>query len=73
MTSASITYVITVVGHLDQHWFTWLDGVDIAHEPNGTTVLAVRTADQAQLHGTLAVLRDMGAEISALHSDRAAS
>ncbi len=61
-----MTYAIRVEGHLDEHWSGWLGGLDMARDDDGTTTVTV--ADQAQLHGVLAGLRDMGAVISELRT-----
>ena len=61
-----IRYEITVAGHLDDHWSHRLGGLDIAHSGDGTSVLSGRLADQAQLHGVLSGLRDIGVDLLAL-------
>ena len=75
MTTAATTYVIRVDGHLDDHWSTWLGGLDITRHDDGTTTVTVTHADQAQLHGVLAGLRDIGAvliELTTTAGDRLA-
>jgi RimJ/RimL family protein N-acetyltransferase len=59
-------YAIRVEGHLDDHWSAWLGALDLARDADGATTIEV--ADQAQLHGVLAGLRDIGAVISELHA-----
>jgi hypothetical protein len=54
------TYEFRVGGHLDGHWTTALGGLDVEHNPDGTSTLTGDVADQAQLHGILARLRDIG-------------
>lgn len=71
MNTAPTTYVIRVLGHLDDHWSAWLGDPDITRENDGTTTLTVSNADQAQLHGLLAGLRDIGAVITELRSTNA--
>jgi hypothetical protein len=44
---------IYIKGHLDQNWQEWLEGLEIAHEEDGTSHLAGRLADQAALYGVL--------------------
>ncbi len=56
-------YEIVVDGHLDDHWSTWLAGLVITRNDDGTTTVAGPVADQAQLHGVLAGLRDIGATL----------
>ena len=60
MTTKRDTYVIRVGGHLDDHWAAWLGAAELTRDDDGTTVLTVAVADQAQLHGVLAGLRDAG-------------
>jgi hypothetical protein len=57
------TYTIRVDGHLDDHWSSWLDGLTITHECDGTSTLTCPAVDQAQLYGVLAALRDIGATL----------
>lgn len=59
-THAPVRYEIRVVGHLDDHWSTWFDGLAISHEEDGTTALRGAVTDQAELHGLLAKVRDLG-------------
>jgi len=61
-------YVIRVEGHLNEHWSGRLGGLTITHNSDGTTTLTGRLADQAQLHGTLTGLRDIGATLLDLHA-----
>jgi hypothetical protein len=58
-----VTYAIRVDGHLDDHWCAWFDGLTLARHSDGTSTLTGPVADQAQLHGTLARLRDIGATL----------
>jgi hypothetical protein len=53
-------YAIRLRGHLDQRWSEWLDGLQISHAADGTTLLRGRVGDQAALHGLLHKLRDLG-------------
>jgi RimJ/RimL family protein N-acetyltransferase len=62
--SAHTTYVIRVDGHLDDHWSTWLGELDITRDRDGGSTVTVPVADQAQLHGVLAGLRDIGAVLT---------
>jgi hypothetical protein len=66
MNTVPTTYTIRVEGHLDDHWSAWLGGLDITRDDDGATTVTVQVADQAQLHGVLAGLRDIGAVISEL-------
>jgi hypothetical protein len=66
MNTAPTTYTIRVDGHLDDHWSAWLGELDMTRNDHGTTTIAALIADQAQLHGVLARLRDIGAVITEL-------
>jgi RimJ/RimL family protein N-acetyltransferase len=68
MNTAPTTYAIRVHGHLDDHWSAWLGEPDITREHDGTTTITASIADQAQLHGVLAGLRDIGAVITELRA-----
>jgi hypothetical protein len=65
---APTTYAIRVDGHLDDHWSAWLGDLDMARHDDATTTIIVSVADQAQLHGVLARLRDIGAAIIELRT-----
>ena len=67
-TTETRTYEFRVDGHLDDHWSAWLDDLTLARHGDGTTTLAGPMADQAQLHGLLARLRDMGATLMSVHT-----
>ena len=56
-------YEIRVVGHLDDRWASWFADLTIACYADGTCTLTGEVADQAQLHGVLARLRDLGATL----------
>jgi hypothetical protein len=53
-------YQIRVDGHLDHHWAAWFGDLTLTHEDDGTTSLAGLVSDQAQLHGLLTKVRDLG-------------
>ncbi len=65
------TYAIRVDGHLDDHWSAWLGRSDLTRDDDGTTTLTVSVADQAQLHGVLAGLRDIGAVLTEVRTTSA--
>ncbi len=44
---------IRVQGHLDPSWQEWLEGLEIVHEEEGTSLLSGVLADQAALYGVL--------------------
>ncbi len=62
------TYAIRVDGHLDDHWSAWLGELDMTRNDDGTTTITAQIADQAQLHGLFAGLRDIGAVITELRT-----
>lgn len=66
MTSEPAAYAFTVQGHLDEHWATWLGDVTLTHLDDGTSTLVGPIADQAELHGLLAKLRDLGIALIAV-------
>lgn len=68
MTVAGRTYTIRVEGHLDDHWSGRLGGLVITRDRAGTSTLTGPIADQAQLHGVLAGLRDIGAVLIDFHA-----
>lgn len=66
-------YELRVEGHLDSHWSGFLGsavlgGLSLRHEDDGTSTLTCPVADQAQLHGLLAGLRDIGASLLSLRT-----
>lgn len=63
-------YEIRLAGHLDQHWSTWFAGLSLVREDNGTTTLRGMVADQAELHGLLARVRDLGLTLLSVTSDQ---
>jgi RimJ/RimL family protein N-acetyltransferase len=74
MNAAATAYTIRVQGHLDDHWAAWLGGLAMRRDDDGATTITVQGADQAQLHGVLTGLRDLGAVISELRTtDRPSS
>jgi RimJ/RimL family protein N-acetyltransferase len=57
-----------VAGHLDDHWSTVLGDLTLVRLGDGTTLLSGPVVDQAQLHGVLARVRDLGVPLLALHA-----
>jgi hypothetical protein len=58
--AAPACYEIRVDGHLDEHWSTWFGGLTLTREADGTTTLRGVVTDQAELHGLLTKVRDLG-------------
>ncbi len=53
-------YEIRIEGHLETRWAAWFEGMTLTHAVDGTSALTGVIADQAQLHGLLQKLRDLG-------------
>jgi len=59
-------YELRVGGHLDEHWSAWFGGLTLHRADDGTTTLRGAVTDQAELHGLLAKIRDLGAPLLAV-------
>lgn len=57
---APTSYQLRVLGHLDAHWSGWFGDLTLTQEDDGTTTLAGEVTDQAELHGLLMKIRDLG-------------
>lgn len=66
---APTSYRLRVDGHLDAHWSPWFAGLTLTPEGDGTTSLTGVVADQAQLHGLLAKVRDLGVTLLSVQAD----
>ena len=64
-----MNYRIRIKGHLDLHWQDWLAGLQIVHEPSGTTLLSGFLSDQAALFGILLKLDRLGLILLSLDAD----
>ena len=53
-------YAIRLAGHLDPRWEAWFDGLSVAYDGDGSTVISGPITDQAALHGLLTRVRDLG-------------
>jgi hypothetical protein len=53
-------YQLRVDGHLDAHWSVWFGDLTLTHEWDSTTSLTAVVSDQAELHGLLMKIRDLG-------------
>ena len=62
-TATPYGYLLRVVGHLDRHWRSRFGDLELTHHDDGTSTLAGPVADQSQLYGLLAGLRDIGATL----------
>jgi hypothetical protein len=63
-----IRYELRVLGHLDLHWSTWFTGLTLTQEADGTTSLCGVVTDQAELHGLIAKVRDLGVTLLSVTS-----
>ena len=55
-----MVYQIRIKGHLGREWTDWFEGLTIALEDNGETLLTGLVVDQAALFGLLRKVRDVG-------------
>jgi hypothetical protein len=53
---------IKVLGHLDEKWGDWFDGMEITHE-NDNTILSGIVRDEASIHGILNQIRDLNLKL----------
>lgn len=53
-------YRLRVEGHLDDHWSGWFGALAMTRDPDGTTSITGPVVDQAELHGLLTRIRDLG-------------
>ena len=53
-------YEIRLKGHIGPQWTEWFDGMAVARDDAGVTILTGPVADQAALHGLLRKVRDLG-------------
>jgi hypothetical protein len=61
-------YQLRIEGHLDEHWSAWFGGLTLIRDDDGTTTLRGAVTDQAELHGLLTKLRDLGITLISLAS-----
>lgn len=53
-------YQIRIKGHLDRKWKDWFEGMSITLEDGGETLITGSVVDQAELHGLVKKVRDLG-------------
>jgi len=68
---SGILYYIRVEGQLDPTWSTWFDGLNIAHEANGDTVLWGPIVDQARLFGVLMKVHNLNLALISVNRSEA--
>ena len=61
-------YELRVAGHLDDHWAAALGELTLVRLDDGTTSLTGPVVDQAQLHGVLTRIRDLGVPLLMLRT-----
>lgn len=54
---------IRIKGTLNAAWSDWLEGLDVANQPNGETVLTGQLPDQAALLGLLNRIHGLNLQI----------
>jgi hypothetical protein len=59
-------FQIRIQGHLGQQWAGWFDGLTVALEEDGNTLLSGPVIDQSALHGILKKIRDLGMPLLAV-------
>ena len=67
-----MNYQIRIRGHLDHSWKDWLAGLQMVHEPSGTTLLSGPLPDQAALFGVLLKISRLGLILLSLEIHEAA-
>lgn len=65
-TRGPLRYELRVRGHLDPHWSAWFGSAALTRDDDGTTTLHGAVTDQAELHGLLAKVRDLGVALVSL-------
>jgi hypothetical protein len=60
METPPVIYEIRVAGYLSPQWADWFEGLTIALDGDGNTLLTGTVVDQAALHGLLRKIRDLG-------------
>jgi len=53
-------YEIRLEESLDDHWTSWLDGMQLTADPRGETVISGRVPDQCALLSVLRKIHDLG-------------
>jgi len=61
-------YELRIEGHLDEHWSSWFGGMTLIREADATTTLRGAVTDQAELHGLLAKVRDLGTTLISVNT-----
>jgi hypothetical protein len=67
-----LTVEIRIQGCLDEEWSQWLSDLDIEYTPENETILSGLLPDQAALFGLIARMRDLGLQMTYVHSEERA-
>ena len=67
-----MVYQIRIKGHLDQGWSDWFEGLTVAVDDNGDTLVSGPVVDQAALHGLLRKVRDLGMPLLSVTCEKTA-
>jgi hypothetical protein len=59
---------IRIRGHLDPDWQLWFEGLQIAHDPDGTSRLYGTLKDQPALYGVLHKINHLSLALLSLDS-----
>ena len=62
-------YHIRVRGSLDSRWAEYFEGFTLTSNDSGETLLSGAVTDQAELHGILAKIRDLGLPLLMVSQD----
>ena len=62
---------IRIKGHLDQSWQSWLEGLQIVHDPDGTSRLVGLLPDQPALQGVLHKINRLSLSLLSLETSEA--
>ncbi len=57
------SYEIKIRGELDPAWAEWFEGLTMAHDCEGNTILAGPVVDHTALHSILLKIRDLNLKL----------
>ena len=60
---------LCIKGKIKERWSEWFGGLTICQAGPDETVLTGRLPDEAALYGIISRLRDLGLELTSLHSE----
>ena len=63
---APAVYQLRIAEHLGHHWSPWFGDLALTYEDDGSTSLTGVISDQAELHGLLNKIRDLGVTLISL-------